>query len=197
MGGFEEFVLRRGYVRRVIVVFTFPSEYRGSKARIEHGEGFLEVRRLRGDPKEFRRVRVKFYDRLRKIAWRSDIGWVLKSTADVSVLDDVVEEVRKLLKKYGMIDYVEPIRLVEVLLPRHFVIKELRRYIIEKKNDLERLKELYEDRVRAGKSVIKLTYSIKQLVKEVNDLLNEVRRLGGDVSEDEYIDYTDIISPHG
>ena len=135
------------------------------------GDGYEEVRELRADMTKFRTLRSLFYKELRKVAWRSTTGWVLMQYVrkpDLDALNGIVEKLNELAGfEKGEERVVE---FIQVFLPRHYVINQLKKYIAEKKASFEEFKrkaeEVKEKRAQYKRLVVAME-EVKQIIKDL------------------------------
>lgn len=149
-------------VRVLLLSFSLPSEYKGSFSKYEvDGELVREVRRFTRDPSKYRSLRSEFYSILGEIAYKCEIGWALMHNRDVRPLAEVIEKLNAL---GGDREVVE---VIEALLPRQYLIRQISQFIVEKKSAIDlRLKKKAEG-AREGKVVD----------KEINEIKDQIARL--------------------
>ncbi len=161
----------KGFVRRTLVVFDLPSEYRGARVKIRKvDDGFEEVRVLSQDFVKFRTLRSKFYTLLRRVAWRSRMGWVLfkASEPDLREMNKVVEELNKLARLSGVDERV--VEFVDVYMPRDYLVRELGRYIVEKRASFEVFKRKAieaKERRREYRRLVKVVAEVEELLEKL------------------------------
>ena len=165
---FEEEVNKLGLVRAKLVTFTNPSEYLGSSRK---RKGLLEEITFRINPEEVRKKRVLFYEALRNIAFRTDMGWVMYRKIEKEELDRLnerVEELNKLvLGRHGRAIYI-----LDVFVPKNYIIEKLRENIMRKRARIEELEQkLREIDAETEKKVI------RRLKRDLRDVQREVKRL--------------------
>ncbi len=163
----------KGFVLRTLVVFDLPSEYRGARVKIRKvGDGFEEVRVLSQDFVKFRTLRSKFYTLLRKVAWRSRMGWVLfkASKPDLREMNKVVEELNKLARLSGVDERV--VEFIDVYMPRDYLVRELGRYIVEKRASFEVFKRKAieaKERRREYRRLVKVVAEVEELLGKLEE----------------------------
>ncbi len=163
----------KGFVRRTLVVFDLPSEYRGARVKIRKvGDGFEEVRVLSQDFVKFRTLRSKFYTLLRRVAWRSRMGWVLfkASEPDLREMNKVVEELNKLARLSGVDERV--VEFIDVYMPRDYLVRELGRYIVEKRASFEVFKRKAieaKERRREYRRLVKVVAEVEELLGKLEE----------------------------
>ena len=172
-------IKEKGLIPATLVVFDLPSEYRGAKTKVKKvGDGYEEVRELRADMTKFRTLRSLFYKELRKVAWRSTTGWVMMQYVrkpDLDALNGIVEKLNELAGfEKGEERVVE---FIQVFLPRHYVINQLKKYIAEKKASFEEFKRKAEE-VKEKRTQYKRLVAAMEEVKEIiKDLEAELKYL--------------------
>lgn len=177
----NELVMRwikeRGLIPVTLIVFDLPSEYKGAKVKLKKVEGgFEEVRVLSWKMGKFRTLRSQFYKELRKVAWRSTAGWVLRTASkpDLGTLNSIIARLNK-LAELGEEERI--VEFIEVFMPRYYVVKQLQKYIAEKRASFEEFKRKAEEVKERREQYKRLMASVKELEELLKDLEEELRHI--------------------
>jgi len=166
---FDEWAKKQGLVKAKLVVFDLPTEYLRSTTKYEkNGETVMETKILKLDPARLRTLRKTFYTVLHKLAYKVDGLWILRHNADLSELNEVMGELHRILVENN-ISEKRTINLVDVYLPKDYVVEGLKEYIEERRMVLRDVQTKLE-------TVLKLSER-RRLEKELSNLLDEVKRL--------------------
>ncbi len=158
---------------RLITYDKRPSEYEDAKVTYKvdaHGRIIQEIREFTKDPKIYRSLRAKFYRLLHTCAFNTTMGWVLYKDPPKE-LEEVLEQYRKLENR------PVPIYIIDVWVPKHYVIQELNRYIAERKASYERVIEKLQEAInkRAKKRISSLRSEAKKIMREIEELEKVLR----------------------
>ena len=174
----ESYLRRKGLIPLKVIVFTLPTEYLKSKTRLvkEKDEGkYIEQKELTLDPSIFRSLRTSFYkNALHKVAWKSEIGWVLYRDADLTPIHEHIARLNEVLKKYG-IDQERFIDIIEVYAPKDFIVKELTRYIRERKMAYEEIARKIKEEADKVKNIKQAKRTLEKIEEELKQLERELR----------------------
>ena len=174
----ESYLRRKGLIPLKVIVFTLPTEYLKSKTRLvkEKDEGkYIEQKELTLDPSVFRSLRTSFYkNALHKVAWKSEIGWVLYRDADLTPIHEHIARLNEVLKKYG-IDQERFIDIIEVYAPKDFIVKELTRYIRERKMAYEEIARKIKEEADKVKNIKQAKRTLEKIEEELKQLERELR----------------------
>lgn len=169
---FEGYLRREGLIRRKVIVFDLPSEYLGTKTTYREENGrTVETRVLPENAKTYRTLRKYFYNTLHGIAFRTLMGWVALSDADVSQLNPLISKLNKLSGEE------RKIYILEVYLPKYFVTYELAKYIEERKASLEELSAKAEEEGIKAQKLRRIQREMRLLAKEIAQLESELKML--------------------
>jgi len=167
-----------GFTRVKVITFTLPTEYIAQDVELKRENGQVVERRvLKADPAPFRAARRAFYAALHKIAWRSEVGWVAKSDADLSVVDEWVRRFDELARKYGLPAGERTVEVVEAWLPKDWVVRQLTNYIAERRAAYEKMAAKLAELKEKGKSARRALRELEKLREELRELEEELRRL--------------------
>lgn len=158
-----------------IVLFKLPTEYLVAKKKFRkdrvNGRVTEEIV-FETNPNVFRTLRKKFYNLLNKVAWRSELGWILlakPNERELEAFNDVIKALNRLGRKQ------RTVKFVECYLPRFTVVEWLKEYIAEVKesrNELERKIEELEDKRKIKAAQRRLS----ELKERLTCLENELKR---------------------
>lgn len=134
---FDEVLKEHMLVR--LVVFDLPTEYRLAKNEFVNDGGVVrQVITFSGDPKEYRNLRVQFYDELNKCAFRTKMGWVL--------FRDPPPKLSEIMRRLNQLAGTQrTVEIIEVLAPRLWLKQELADYVNVLKIRLDDVKEKLAD----------------------------------------------------
>jgi len=174
----ESYLRRRGLIPLKVVVFTLPTEYLKSKTKLvkeKDKDKYIEQKELTLDPSIFRSLRTSFYkNALHKVAWKSEIGWVLYRDADLTPIHEHIARLNEVLKKYG-IDQERFIDIIEVYAPKDFIVKELTRYIRERKTAYEEIARKIKEEADKLKNIKQAKRTLEKIEEELRQLERELR----------------------
>jgi hypothetical protein len=169
-----------GYVKVRIVSFDLPTEYLGGRTRTdleeeEGGEegGGGEKRTILVERKEvripqLRSIRRKFYNVLKKIAFKASGLWILVhdvTDAELAELNNVMKEIGETLAKHG-IPMTRSVELVDVYVPEKWVKTKLAEYIEHVMSELEAKKVAERKTREVLREIQRLEELLKRLMKE-------------------------------
>jgi len=164
----EKFIAKQGLVKTRIITFDLPTEYKGAKTQYhKNGQGQIqEIKTFANDPTKFRSLRRKFYMILEKSAIRTTMGWILYNTSKLGELNKIIDELNKLSGTS------RNIWIIEVYVPKHYVIEQIDRYIYQKKMNIEELKKKLQLQT-LKKAEIK---RIKKEIEQMEEIIKEVEK---------------------
>ena len=175
----ENTIMKRGLRQVKLIVFKLPTEYLKSKTRMieekENGK-YYEIKELTLKPAQFRTLRKKFYNALHNVAWKSEIGWITYHDADLSEINKYIDELNSLLKKYNINDE-RFIEIIEAYLPQEFLVKELTRYIRERKTSYEYITEKIREQQQKAETLRRLRNEALKLEQQLKKLEQELKYL--------------------
>ena len=170
-------LVNMGFVPVKLVVFDLPTEYKGvvSEYGKDESTGRLFERKLFSvNPAKFRTLRKRFYDILNKVAYRTPAGWVLHSSADKSLLD----ELDKVIKEFESLSGGKPtVWIYESFLPREPVVKWVTDYIAEKKAEIEELKQKLATSQLKKAEIARYRQKLDELTRFVSQLEQELKNI--------------------
>jgi len=95
-------------------------------------------------------LRKKFYYHLHRVAYRTRSGWVVFRNLPSERLERVIEEMNSAIEK--VTGEGEAITVMEVLFPKSYLAKELRKYLkelgdklVRTRDKIEKMRELAEE----------------------------------------------------
>jgi len=172
----EKVLFKRGLKRVRVVCFVLPTEY--GFASVEHDKlpksegGYVVERRVfKCDVYKFQYARRRFYDRLRRVAYRTPLGWILFRGADPSVLDGPIGELNALAGERRVV------WIFECWLPRDKLECWLAEYLVEVKARMGELEQKVEDALREAKNVKNLKYRLRVLEGILERIEEELKYL--------------------
>jgi len=174
----------RGYVRRNLIVFDLPSEYRKSRVVYRReGKAIIEERHLSTDPRQYRSLRKKFYNILHKIAYRTPAGWIMVDNPDKKHL----EELNKIIGEFNKLAGTSrTVWIYETYLPRDTVVEWLRKNIAEQKANIEKIKKKLQSEELKRRDMIRLMKMQSEALEELNRLEDELKKLLQELEEQEH-----------
>jgi len=136
---------------------------------------YIEQKELTLNPSIFRSLRTSFYkNALHKVAWKSEIGWVLYRDADLTPIHEHIARLNEVLKKYG-IDQERFIDIIEVYAPKDFIVKELTRYIRERKMAYGEIARKIKEEADKVKNIKQAKRTLEKIEEELRQLERELR----------------------
>lgn len=137
-------------VKVKVLIRRFISEYKKGKTtssgRVitkELAKGLLRIR-------EYRKI---FWERWLKInAWQSELGWILFDQYDEEGLKRFVDVYKEMCRDIGINVTEEPVEIVEISVPRDWLIKQLEKYMLELDSKIDEIRAKMQD-IRNSKSI--------------------------------------------
>jgi|GEM_PF-5195743 DNA repair exonuclease SbcCD ATPase subunit len=163
------------FIRVKVVISILPSEYSHGKMIQERvGISISEQRILRGKfASKLRSLRKKLNEILHMEAYRVYDLWILKHNADLSKIEEFINEAHKEISKLYPRIKRPIVTVVDAYVPRDVLLNGLRQYIEERKNVLEECKnKLKTTRKKRG-----LYRSLQELQREIESLEEELKYL--------------------
>ena len=165
----------KGLVPVKLVTFDLPTEYKGARTEYEKTQDgkVIEKKTFTVDPTKYRSLRRKFYYVLERMAYKTTMGWVLTSKANMKQLNEVINELNKLAGES------RNIWVIETYVPRDYIVRQLESYImsrelalkdIESKLQLEKLKESQK------KQLQRRLEELSDVIKTLKEELRKLRR---------------------
>jgi hypothetical protein len=161
------------YVKTRLLDFDLPTEYIGGRTTtVLEVEGEREAETVKLVEKkevrmpELRALRKKFYNVLKKIAFKASGLWVLMhgtTENELEELNDVMAEINAVLAKRGM--PARNVNVVEAYLPERWVKVKLTEYVNHVMSELE-----------ARKAAEKKTRDVLREIKRLEELLERLMR---------------------
>jgi len=156
-----------------IITFTNPSEYLGSsRKRKGHVEEISFSTNI--DPERIRRLRARFYEILRRVAFRTDMGWILFRKVErenLKRVSDLVGELNNLMRTK------RTVYILDVFIPKNYIKEKIEENIYRKRARIEELEQkLREIDAETEKKVVRrLKSDLKELREEVKRLEEELK----------------------
>jgi len=115
---------RARFVRVQVVVFTLPTEYGRCRTMMVRTEDGREAQLMVFDERAetLRNLRRGFYNALKRVAWRSPLGWLLFSDADPSVLEGWMRQLSEVAgetRRVYIVDILVPLEVILEWLDEH------------------------------------------------------------------------------
>lgn len=177
---FNQKLKELGLVKKIVITFDLACEYQGAKYdQIVIGDTIIETARLDKDwAKEARKFRTKFYYYLRKFAYRTELGWVLRYGLDPTVVEIFrklaieYENLCKNFKKRG-----RKIRIFEIFVPKDYLVEVVSEKLEILKKDKEDISVKILDKSLSEKERKQLKSKLDEIEKEIENLLKELEYL--------------------
>jgi len=171
----ERLLEEYGITKVRLVTFDLPTEYKGAETRyFKEGERVAEMKVFKADPKVFRVLRVRFYEILRKVAYPTTMGWVMKENADpklVKELDDIIDKLNKLSGGERRI------WIVDTYVPRDYMVQQITQYITQLKHSLsDTIRKMESEEVKAKyrRKLQQRANELQATIKTLEALLSEL-----------------------
>ncbi len=145
-------------IKITIVAFKLPTEYKGSLKDIVASDGAIQEIRIFEPEKlnRYRTLRRLFYTQLHRVAYPTDIGWVLFtdiSPQDAQRLDDIIARLNELAGTQRIV------KLIDAYLPRETVSAWITQYI-----------QAIQEKIREEEKKMQETQDIKKKQRHRNKL---------------------------
>lgn len=173
----EQAMRDRGLLKTTLVVFDLPSEYKNMNIMYDktaYGK-ITEIRVFNTDPRVYRTLRGRFYDKLHACGFRTKAGWVLiDEVRDVCVkeLSLIVNELNKLA---GTDRAVE---IIETYMPKDYIINEVLEYVEYLRKRISEINTKIEDPEvsnRYKKQLIEEKEAKQFLISKLLSLVEQLR----------------------
>jgi len=179
----EKTLMDEGLIRYRVIAFEIPSMFIATKYHEDEKSRSAKIEFHAYDvSKKLQSLRSSFYNILRKFAFNSLTGWLVPSSIPdnefkfyIDGLNNVMNSINQLLKQ---INYPErKVYVLEVYLPRNYIIDQLKKYIEELKMDVNEMKKKIQEQKVAKSTIKKYMSEINELEQIISKLENELRRL--------------------
>ncbi len=164
------------FEKKHVVIFELPSEYlKGKKEHLGKGRYVVQTNEYAN---ELWKLRQKFYNKLKKVAFRAPIGWILIKEEEKKELELIIERFNEIIRKLG-VEEERGIRIEPIYLRKSLVKEYLERYIRElqeKLADVEQKLTEITDEVKEKKKMQRYETKKKQLEALIAVCKHELRR---------------------
>ncbi len=151
------------FEKKHVVIFELPSEYlKGKKEHLGKGRYVVQTNEYAN---ELWKLRQKFYNKLKKVAFRAPIGWILIKEEEKKELDLIIQRFNEIIRKLG-VEEERGIRIEPIYLRKTLIKEYLERYIRElqeKLMDVEQKLTEITDEVKEKKKMQRYETKKRQL----------------------------------